>query len=65
MVRIKALGFGNARNVGLGCLRPVAGLSEDLKVMGFICAAKSQGQYVINVPDLCWGQIGSKPNAFL
>ena len=65
MARFKALGFCDARNVGMGCLCAVAGLAEDLKVMGFICAAKSQGQYVINVPDLCWGQIGSKPNAFL
>jgi hypothetical protein len=50
MVCFEALGFRNAWNVGFGCLCPVAGLAKDLKVMGLICAAKSQGQYVINVP---------------
>jgi hypothetical protein len=52
MARFETLGFGNARNVGMACLCAVAGLAEDLKVMGFICAAKSQGQNVINVPSL-------------
>jgi hypothetical protein len=28
----------------------VAGLAEDLKVFGFVCTAKCEGQNVINVP---------------
>ncbi len=50
MVRLKALGFRNARNVGLGCLRPVAGPAEDLKVLRCICATHSERKNVINVP---------------
>ena len=65
MARFKALGFCDARNVGMGGLRPVPGLAEDLQVMGLVCAAECEGQNVIDVPDLCWGQIGSDPNAFL
>ena len=52
MVRLKALGFRNARNVGLGCLRPVAGPAEDLQVVSCVCAAKCEGKNVINVPRL-------------
>ena len=52
MARFEAFGFCDARNVGMGCLCAVAGLAKDLKVVGFICAAKSQGQNVINVPRL-------------
>ena len=50
MLRFKALGFGNAWNVVMGGLCSVAGPAEDLKVIRFICSAKSQWQYVINVP---------------
>ena len=50
MVGFEAFGFGNARNVGLGCLRPVAWPAEDLKVVGFICATECEGQNVVNVP---------------
>ena len=50
MVRLKALGFRNARNVGLGCLRPVAGPAEDLQVVSCVCAAKCERNNVINVP---------------
>jgi len=52
MARFEALGFGNARNVGLGCFFVVAGLAEDLQVARCACAAKSQWQNVINVPRL-------------
>ena len=65
MAGFEPLGFCDARNVGMGCLPPVAGPAEYLKVIGFICAAECEGQNVIGVPDLCWGQIGSEPNAFL
>jgi hypothetical protein len=34
----------------MACLRPVARPAEDLQVIGFICAAKSQWQNVVNVP---------------
>jgi hypothetical protein len=50
MARFEALGFGNARNVGMGCLRPVAELAEDLQVLMCVCSAKCEGQNVINVP---------------
>ena len=50
MVRLKALDFCDAWNVGMGCFRPVARVAEDLKVIGFICATKGEGQNVINVP---------------
>jgi hypothetical protein len=52
MVGFKALGFGDARNVGMGRLCAVAGLAEDLKVMGFICATECEGQNMVNVPRL-------------
>ena len=65
MACFEALGLGDAWNVGIGCFCAVAGLAEDLKVMGLVCAAECEGQNVIDVPDLCWGQIGSDPNAFL
>jgi hypothetical protein len=50
MACFEALGFGNAWNIGMGCFRPVARVAEDLKVIGFICATKGEGQNVINVP---------------
>ena len=50
MAGFEAFGFGNARNVRMGCLRQVAGPAEDLKVLRCICAAKGEGQNVINVP---------------
>ena len=49
MVRFKPLGFGNARNVGMGCLCAVAGLAKDLQVFGFVSAAECTGKNVINV----------------
>ena len=50
MACFEALGFGKARNVGIGCFCAVTELAEDLKVMGFICAAKCERKNVINVP---------------
>jgi len=49
----------------MGSLCAVTELAEDLQVMRLVCAAECEGQNVIDVPDLCWGQIGSDPNAFL
>ena len=34
----------------MGCLQPVAGPAEDLKVVGFVSSAEGEGQNVINVP---------------
>ena len=34
----------------MGCLQPVAGPAEDLKVVGFVSSAEGEGQYVVNVP---------------
>ncbi len=38
MAHFEPLGFSNARNVGMGCIRPVAWPAEDLQVGGFVCA---------------------------
>jgi hypothetical protein len=37
-----ALGFGDGRNVGVGCLGLVAGPAEDLQVCGVVCSDESQ-----------------------
>ena len=50
MARFEAFGFGNAGNVGMGCLCAMAGLAEDLQVIGFIYAAKCERNNVINIP---------------
>ena len=50
MALFEALGFGDARNVEMGCLQPVAELAEDLQVLMCVCSAKCEGQYVVNVP---------------
>ena len=50
MACFEVLGFCDAWNVGLGCLRAVAGPAEDLKVIGLVCSAEGEGQNVINVP---------------
>jgi hypothetical protein len=50
MARFEAFGLGDERNVGMRRLCAVARPAEDLKVMGFVCAAKSHGKNVINVP---------------
>jgi hypothetical protein len=50
MAGFESLCFCDARNVGMGCLRQMARLAEDLKVIVFVCAAHGEGQYVINFP---------------
>ena len=50
MARFEALGFGDARNVGMACLRPVARPAEDLQVLRCIFATHSERKNVINVP---------------
>jgi len=52
MARFEALGFCDAWNVETGGLCFVARPAEDLKVVGFICAAEGEGQNVVNVPCL-------------
>jgi hypothetical protein len=53
-----ALGFGNGRNVGLGCFGLVAGFAEDLQVCGLICSAKGKRDCVIDVPGLSGSDLG-------
>jgi hypothetical protein len=43
MAGFEALGLGNARDVILRGLRLVAGLAEDLKVIGFVHSPKCEG----------------------
>ena len=52
MLGLEALCFGDAGNVGLGCLCTVTGPAEDLKIIGFVCPAEGEGEDVINVPRL-------------
>jgi len=65
MVRLKALGFCNARNIGFSCLCAVTGLADYLKVIVFICAAKSQGQHAINVPRFAGFGLSGSSGAYL
>ncbi len=52
MLGFEALCLGDPRNVGVRCLRAVAGFTKDLEVLGFVCPAKGEGEDVVNVPRL-------------
>ena len=64
MAGFEALGLGDARNVGMGCLRPVAELAEDLQVLRCVCATECEGQYVVNVPHFAGINLLSAACAF-
>jgi hypothetical protein len=53
-----ALGFGNGRNVGLGCFGLVAGPAEDLEICWVVCSTKGQGKNMVNVPRLADSDLG-------
>ena len=40
MLGLKTLDLGDAGNIGVVCLGLVAGLAEDLQVVGLICSAE-------------------------
>ena len=67
MLGFEALCLGDARNVGLGCLCTVTGPAENLKIIGFICAAEGYGEDVVNVPRLsgAYGHVACLTCAFL
>ena len=67
MLGLEPLRLGNARYVGLGSLCTVAGPAEDLKIVGFVCAAEGYGEDVINVPRLSglYGHVACLTCAFL
>ena len=52
MLGLEALCLGDAGNVGVECLRSMAGPAEYLQITGFVCSAKGKGEDVINVPRL-------------
>ena len=63
----EALCLGDARHVGLARLRAVTWPAEDLKIVGFVCAAEGYGEDVINVPRLSglYGHVACLTGAFL
>jgi hypothetical protein len=52
MLGPQALGLGDARNVGLGCLCTVTWPAKDLQIVGFVCPAEGYWEDVINIPLL-------------
>ena len=52
MLGLEAFALGDPWNVGLACLRAVAGFAKDLEVIGFVCPAEGEGYDMINIPSL-------------
>ena len=52
MLGLEAFALGDPWNVGLACLRAVAGFAKELEVIGFVCPAEGEGYDMINIPSL-------------
>ena len=67
MLGLEPLRLGDAGNVELGCLCTVTGPAEDLKIVGFVCAAEGYWEDVINIPRLSglYGHVTCLTCAFL